>query len=100
MPNGLPDHARESDSDYNGAFSYAGEWHAFSIGLAVGLTAVLPIPRAQKFVNSVLELEAETRSGALREARDESWYALGGMVVGILAGLVAYLYLLSLGGIL
>lgn len=34
----LPDHFKESGSDYDGVFSYAAEWHAFSHGVYDGLT--------------------------------------------------------------
>ena len=82
-----PDAPTESDSEYDGFGSYSSEWHAMGIGFAVGFASVMPIPRLKRFVFGVVGLKGETtRSKAMREARKESWYALGAVIAGALFG--------------
>ena len=84
-----PDAPTEQASGHDGAFSYASETHAFAVGFGVGFASVMPVPRLKRFVFGVVGLGDETRSKAMREARKESWYALGGVAFGALAGLVS-----------
>jgi hypothetical protein len=84
-----PDAPTESDSEYDGFASYSSEWHAMGIGFAVGFASVMPVPRLKRFVFGVVGLGDETRSKAMREARKESWYALGAVIAGALFGLVS-----------
>ena len=74
----------ESDSKNDGAFSYSGEWHSFAVGAGVGFASVMPVPKLKRFVfDHVLGLDAEApRTAALKEARREGWYALGGVLFG------------------
>lgn len=89
--------ASESDTDYDGPFSYSGEWHAFTLGLGVGFASVMPVPKLRQFVFRTVGLgDDQTRTGAIAEARRESWYALGGVVLGAGFGLAVVLALASL----
>lgn len=93
-----PDAATEEESSYDGAFSYASEFHAFFIGLAVGLTSVLAVPKAKQFTYDLVGLGSEKkRSTAMQEARKESWYALGGMILGMGLGFAVQLALAYAG---
>lgn len=89
----LPDGPTEASTDRDGAFSYATEWHAFAVGLAIGYVAVLPAPRLARTVYAILGIEQPTRSKAMAEAKAESWYAAGGVVAGGLLGVVTVLAL-------
>lgn len=86
----------EDDSDYDGAFSYAGEVHAFVIGLAVGVATVVPSRRLKRFVYSGIGLGDATRSKAMQEVRAESWYAFGGVLAGMTAAFLVLAILVSL----
>lgn len=94
-----PDGKNESDTERDGAFSYSGEWHAFSIGVAVGFAAVFPAPKLKGFVFNVAGLSGTSRSQAIKEAKSESWYALGGVMFGavIAVGIAGALVVLGLG---
>ena len=81
-----PDAPTEQASGHDGAFSYASETHAFAVGFGVGFASVMPVPRLKRFVFGVVGLGDETRSKAMREARKESWYALGAVIAGALFG--------------
>lgn len=94
----LPDEPTESETDRDGAFSYATEVHAFTVGYAAGLVAVLPVPRLARLTYQILQVEHPSRSGAIAEARAESWYALGGIALGVLSG-VAILGAAAWGGL-
>lgn len=91
--------ASESDTDYDGPFSYSGEWHAFTLGLGIGFASVMPVPKLKAFVFRTVGLKTDTRTGAIAEARRESWYALGGVILGAGFGLTTTLSIagLSLG---
>jgi uncharacterized protein YfaA (DUF2138 family) len=86
----LPDDPTGADSDRDGAFSYAGEWHAFTIGAGVGVATALPSTTAARFLYSVIGIRADSRTDAMREAKAESWYAVGGLMVGLLLGMALY----------
>ena len=81
-----PDSPSEDASGYDGAFSYATEFHAFGIGLALGFVSAIPVPKLRKFVYRIVGLGESRRSFAIREARAESPYALFGVILGYLAG--------------
>lgn len=84
----LPDASSEEATARNGAFSYASEFHAFAIGLLVGFAAALPSKRLRRFAWRLVGLDTDARSDALREAKAESWYAAGGVIIGALVGLL------------
>lgn len=93
---GLPDGPTEDSTDRDGAFSYAGEWHAFFTGVGVGMAAVVPSKKFKRFVWYALSIdtlrddEVEV-SDAMAEARSEGWYAMGGVVFGVVLGLLCQL---------
>lgn len=87
----IPDAATESETTRNGAFSYAGEFHAFAIGLLVGLAMGLPSKRLRRFAWRTVGLECDCRTDAMKEARAESWYAAGGVAIGFALAIVGQL---------
>ena len=94
----LPDAGSEDETERDGAFSYASEWHAFFLGIGIGMATVMPVPYFRRFVWLATGL-AETdpgRTEAIREIQKESWYAVGGAVLGILLLLYLYLALLAI----
>lgn len=100
----LPDGKTEEDTHRDGVLSYAVEWHAFTIGIAVGFASVLPLPKLRAFVYHAVGLYGDgdcdgidTRTQAMKEVRQESHYALGGALIG--ATLAVALQLLALGGL-
>lgn len=89
----LPDSGTESSTDRDGFLSYATEWHALTLGLALGVSIQSQgqLQRASQLVFSMLGLAKTRRSWnkkMLREGKKEPWYFLGGMVIGLLAALV------------
>ncbi|PSP80181.1 hypothetical protein BRC81_03035 [Halobacteriales archaeon QS_1_68_20] len=81
----------EDDSDRDGVFSYAGEYHAAVIGLGAGFAAAilarpeiagaviavaLGTPTANKVVGKL------RGRGVVRELRREPWYGVGATLVG------------------
>jgi len=79
----------EAATARDGAFSTYTEIHAFVIGVALGVAAVLPVPAVRRSVNALAGLGPQCkRTGAIREAAAESWYALGGILLGLGLGLV------------
>lgn len=76
----LPTAARERGTEYNGLFSYAGEWHSAIIGLAVGLFA--PYELMVFMVGVAVDEQVTVGRPALKEFRSEPWYGLGLMIVG------------------
>lgn len=87
----LPDGPTEESTERDGAFSYAGEVHAFVIGFGVGVAAVTPVPQVRRFVWELVGLDVEhTRTDAMLEAKSESWYALGGMYFGMFWAVLVY----------
>lgn len=85
------DAATEAESPRSGAFSYSVEWHAFQIGLAVGFAAFVPSREVKAFIfnNLGYDISGETpRLAAMAEAKQESWYASGGLIVGAILALV------------
>lgn len=89
----LPDGAEEEDTERDGFLSYAGEWHALAVGLAVGLVASVTgrWALAGVVVAAALGVSASKRVErlpALGEVRREPWYALGGLAIGAAVGFV------------
>lgn len=90
----------EEDSPRAGLFSYAGEWHAFIVGVGAGIataaTGQLAILGALAAVALGLKGAAKTLSEtsritsrvAIHEIRREPWYALGGGLIGYGLGVV------------
>lgn len=91
----LPDGPTEESTERDGAFSYAGEWHAFAIGFAVGIASVTPVKRQRQFVWRTIGIDADTATDAMREARKESWYAVGGMALGMMWGVLLWSSILA-----
>lgn len=94
----LPDGATEEETARDGAFSYATEWHAFTLGVAIGVAMIIPSRRLNQFVWYAVGFETideKTRSDALRQVRQESWYALGGVVCGVQLGLLCVVVTLA-----
>lgn len=69
----LPDGSTEDATERDGAFSYAGEWHAFTIGVYRGLVTYKP------WSDDFDEVAAE-----YDDVDAEPWYYKGGYVVGTL----------------
>lgn len=86
---------RETDTDYDGAFSYAVEWHALIIGFTIGFTVYAPMPLEVKAAIAAA-LGVEEISGKMwfqkkkvaQEMRAEPYYALAGLFVGLFVGTV------------
>lgn len=76
----LPDEPNEEDTERDGAFSYAGEWHAFTIGVYRGLTTLRP-------------WEDEVPDEEYQDVADEPWYYRGGFVLGTILQLVTIVVL-------
>lgn len=93
-----PDAPTEGDTERNGAFSYAGEFHAFAIGAFAGLAAALSYGTALQpaglaaflgVVAVALGLSKSERfrnSLAVGEVEKEPWYAAGGAVIVFFVG--------------
>ncbi|QSG06475.1 hypothetical protein [Halapricum desulfuricans] len=79
----------EAESDRNGLLSTRREWHALIVGLAVGVVAGLTERWELAGVATAIVLGVREAGGALQELRREPWYALGGLVLGIVATVVA-----------
>lgn len=75
------DAAYEEDSERDGAFSYAAEWHAFSIGFYEGL----------KDFKAFDGLDAQAQQN--KDVKAEPHYARGGYVVGSFLRVAIYLLL-------
>jgi len=67
-----------------GMLSYAVEFHALTLGLAVGIAAGLT--QRWEFVGIAVAIILGVRGapGRLSQLRQEPWYALGGLVIGII----------------
>lgn len=85
----LPDQPTESASERNGVFSYAGENHSFVLGAGVGFVSAATgtFSLATLLVGVALG-ETKANGKALREIQSEPWYAVGGLLAGVLAGTV------------
>lgn len=89
----------EADSERDGAFSYSSEVHAFVIAMAVGFVTVFPSSRLRRFVYEATGLDGDwSRSKAMKEVKKESWYALGGMMLGVGSAIVAIAAVVALLG--
>ena len=89
IPTGGMDAPTEDESPRDGLLSYAGEWHSAVIGVATGLVSGLTgvFAFASFLVGAALtESYLAGNPRALREVRREPWYALGGLVAGLLVG--------------
>jgi len=94
----LPDGPTEESTERDGLLSYAGEWHALLVGAGAGLAAAVTGTWVLVGVvaTAALGLEVSRVMGttpkagkALGEVRREPWYALGGVLLGTGAGLLA-----------
>lgn len=94
------DAPRESDTKRDGFLSYAGEVHALTLGLAVGLASVITgtyLIAAAFILTSVGYKTANKLTGGrgvltdtvVGEIRKEPWYAVGGVLISIGVGEVA-----------
>jgi len=81
----------ESDTDYNGVFSYAGEWHAFLIGIGAGIVAVytnqplvgVGVIGVALGVKGIGKLAGPLDGkNVVHEIKREPWYAIGGTLLG------------------
>lgn len=79
----------ESDSTRDGLLSYSSEWHALTVGLAVGLVAGLSGSWQLAVVAVAITLGLRAAPGPLGQLRHEPWYALGGVVIGLGLSLLA-----------
>lgn len=78
----LPVGAREKDTEYDGLFSYAGEWHSAIIGGAVGLFGSYEM--LVFMVAVAIDEEISAGNKAVGEFRREPWYGLGVMAAAYL----------------
>lgn len=79
----------ESESDRDGVLSYAAEWHALEIGLAVGFLAAVSGEWHLALLVATVALGVRKAQGkTLREVAREGWYALSGLFVGAIIGMV------------
>lgn len=86
----LPDKPSESDTTRSGAFSYASEFHAFAIGMAVGAASLAP-SRVKAYIFGVVGVPPNsTRKGVAQEVQKEPWYLAGGYVIGLMLGVLVY----------
>lgn len=106
-----PSAPSEEDTEYDGFLSYAAEWHALTIGMGVGLTAALLfalgfvdlavlITTAIVFTALGMELEDYVLTKKLdldrkvvRDVSKEPWYAIGGVIIGWIGGVLISLFL-------
>lgn len=72
-----PDAPTEEDSERDGAFSYAAEWHAFTIGFYRGLTTYKP------WSDDYDEIAEQ-----FDDVAKEPWYYKGGYIFGTFAQLI------------
>lgn len=93
----LPDGPTEDSTSRDGLLSYAGEWHALVIGLGTGLAAgatgtwmlaVVVATAALGLEVAKVAGQTPTAGKALGEVRREPWYALGGLSLGAVAGVL------------
>jgi hypothetical protein len=84
--------APSEDADpYDGPFSYAKEYHAFAIGVGVGMVA----GATQRWEVAALvvgaavgeQVTGKLRGKVVRQLGAEPWYALGGLALGVAVGL-------------
>jgi len=100
----IPDAKTEAGSDRGGFLSYAGEWHALTVGLSVGLAGgvtgdyevvatlllvTFGFKPASKLKNIGKKDMGESVAGELKR---EPWYAGGGAIVGTVLGTSAGLF--------
>lgn len=99
----------ESGTEYDGALSYAGEFHALALGLAVGFASIasgapqvaagvvlatLGLRGSGHFARALAKIGKKTEDAtALGELRREPWYAVGGVVIGGSGGAGVLVYL-------
>lgn len=100
---------READTERNGFLSYAGEWHALTIGLSVGAASAIvgkpeiaaavvlvavgfkpaaALLHAGKAVTLAALGQTTGPNALVEDLRREPWYAGGGVVVGYSLALV------------
>lgn len=90
--------ADESSSDRNGFISHQGEWHALVLGFGAGFTGVFPSRKLRDYTYRVLGTYEDEVTLAMAEARSESWYAVGGVLLGAFVAILTLaipLYLLG-----
>ena len=87
---------RESDTEYGGFLSYAGEWHALAVGLSVGFGAgvagrpevaagVIGVAFGLPALSNGIKLRGRL---AVEELRREPWYGAGAALIGYAVGAV------------
>ena len=70
----------EEDTERDGFLSYAGEWHALTIGVYRGFTQIRP-----------MDDDYEKVRDRYSDVESEPWYYKGGYVLGSLLQIVALL---------
>ena len=83
----LPDGKTEDDTERDGFLSYAGEWHALTIGVYRGLTHLRP-----------WDDEFQEVAERYDDVANEPWYYKGGYVLGTLLQVGVALFLVWLLG--
>lgn len=87
----LPDAPNEEQTTRDGLLSYAGEWHALSIGLTLGLIAGYTEHEAVFLLTFlIISGRAKTSNTHLSDAVKEAAYTAGGFTV---AFALAFVYL-------
>jgi hypothetical protein len=88
----------EKQTEYDGFLSYAGEWHALTLGLSVGASSA--ISRTPQVAATVAMValgfkgasampnvgKKKEKASVVGEIQREPWYATGGVVLGFLGG--------------
>lgn len=85
----------EDESERNGFLSYAGEWHAATIGIGVGLAAALhgrPEFLAVLVATTLGLAGADRLKGrrTARELRREPWYGIGASLLAYVVGVAIW----------
>lgn len=88
----LPDAPTEDETARDGLLSYAKEWHALIIGFGAGLTAGLTARYELAGIVAAVALgvrgASKTSAPVARNLAKEPWYAFGGLVLGLMAGMI------------
>lgn len=94
---------REKGTEYDGFLSYAGEWHSLTLGLAVGVSSAIMRTPEVAATTALVALgykskdkmpnvgKKKEKASTVGEIRREPWYAVGGIIIGFVAGALASL---------